>query len=76
MMMHGLTLILSLDLCIQTLIDAGTGADEDIVVSSARAYVHALNKMIGWMSASNKVTPVTSKSSSSMSSVDGLAAAR
>jgi len=29
---------------------SGTGADEDIVVSSARAYVGALNKMIGWLS--------------------------
>jgi 2-isopropylmalate synthase len=29
---------------------SGTGADEDIVVASARAYVSALNKMIGWMS--------------------------
>ncbi len=29
----------------------GVGADEDIVVSSARAYVSALNKMIGWLSA-------------------------
>ncbi len=29
---------------------AGQGADEDIVVSSARAYVAALNKMIGWLS--------------------------
>lgn len=28
----------------------GSGADEDIVVSSARAYVNALNKMVsrGW----------------------------
>lgn len=31
---------------------AGSGADEDIVVASARAYISALNKMIGWMSAS------------------------
>jgi isopropylmalate/homocitrate/citramalate synthase len=29
---------------------SGSGADEDIVVASARAYVSALNKMIGWMS--------------------------
>lgn len=32
------------------LLPAGQGADEDIVVSSARAYVAALNKMIGWLS--------------------------
>lgn len=32
---------------------AGSGADEDIVVSSARAYTGALNKMIGWLSASS-----------------------
>lgn len=31
---------------------AGSGADEDIVVASARAYVAALNKMIGFISAS------------------------
>lgn len=30
---------------------SGTGADEDIVVSSARAYISALNKMIGWLNA-------------------------
>lgn len=30
---------------------SGSGADEDIVVASARAYVSALNKMIGWMGA-------------------------
>lgn len=35
----------------------GTGAHEDIVVSSARAYVSALNKMIGWMSVRQKAAP-------------------
>jgi 2-isopropylmalate synthase len=30
---------------------SGQGADEDIVVSSARAYISALNKMIFWVSA-------------------------
>jgi 2-isopropylmalate synthase len=29
---------------------SGNGADEDIVVASVRAYVTALNKMIGWLS--------------------------
>ncbi len=33
---------------------SGNGADEDIVVSSVRAYVSALNKMIGWMSVANR----------------------
>jgi 2-isopropylmalate synthase len=28
---------------------SGSGADEDIVVASVRAYVTALNKMIGWV---------------------------
>jgi len=32
----------------------GTGADEDIVVSSARAYVTALNKLIGFVASSQK----------------------
>lgn len=31
---------------------SGSGAHEDIVVSSARAYVSALNKLIGWLSVS------------------------
>eukprot|EP00775_Hariotina_reticulata_P011414 gene11414-11561_t len=35
---------------------SGQGADEDIVVSSARAYVAALNKMIGWLSVVNRST--------------------
>jgi 2-isopropylmalate synthase len=33
---------------------SGTGADEDIVVSSARAYVSALNKMVGWLSVAQR----------------------
>ncbi|CAG9466221.1 unnamed protein product [Pedinophyceae sp. YPF-701] len=33
---------------------SGQGADEDIVVSSARAYTSALNKMIGWLAAQAK----------------------
>jgi len=36
---------------------SGNGADEDIVVASARAYVSALNKMIGWMSVAIKPAP-------------------
>lgn len=28
---------------------SGSGADEDIVVASARAYISALNKMISWL---------------------------
>ena len=34
---------------------SGSGADEDIVVSSARAYVSALNKMIAYLSARERV---------------------
>jgi 2-isopropylmalate synthase len=37
---------------------SGTGADEDVVVSSARAYISALNKLISYSSARNQ-TPVT-----------------
>ncbi|KAJ9522811.1 hypothetical protein QJQ45_019799, partial [Haematococcus lacustris] len=36
---------------------SGSGAHEDIVVSSVRAYVSALNKMISWMSKTVKVQP-------------------
>jgi 2-isopropylmalate synthase len=32
---------------------SGMGADEDIVVASARAYVSALNKLISFLSASS-----------------------
>lgn len=35
----------------------GSGANVDIVVASARAYISALNKMIGWMSVAQKVAP-------------------
>ena len=33
---------------------AGTGADDDVVVSSARAYISALNKLISFTSASSQ----------------------
>lgn len=36
---------------------SGSGAHEDIVVSSARAYISALNKMISWMSVAVQVQP-------------------
>ena len=35
---------------------SGQGADEDIVVGSARAYVSALNKLISYYSASKQVS--------------------
>ena len=35
---------------------SGNGADEDIVVGSARAYVSALNKLISYQSASKQVS--------------------
>lgn len=35
---------------------SGNGADEDIVVGSARAYVSALNKLISFYSASSQVS--------------------
>ena len=34
---------------------SGNGADEDVVVGSARAYVSALNKLISYQSASNQM---------------------
>ena len=44
---------------------SGSASHEDIVVSSARAYTSALNKMIGWM---NVNRPSSSKSGASSSS--------
>lgn len=41
---------------------SGTGADEDIVVSSARAYVSALNKMIGYLNTQPQVKPTAQAS--------------
>ncbi len=38
-------------------VPTGSGANVDIVVASARAYISALNKMIGWMSVAQKVAP-------------------
>lgn len=35
---------------------SGNGADEDVVVGSARAYVSALNKLISYQSASNQMS--------------------
>lgn len=35
---------------------SGQGADEDVVVGSARAYVSALNKLISYYSASKQVS--------------------
>ncbi|KAG2492725.1 hypothetical protein HYH03_009137 [Edaphochlamys debaryana] len=56
---------------------SGSGANEDIVVASARAYISALNKMIGWMSVVVKVAPRTKpavgaglSSGASLASVD------
>ncbi|KAG2437518.1 hypothetical protein HYH02_011161 [Chlamydomonas schloesseri] len=54
---------------------SGSGANEDIVVASARAYVSALNKMIGWMSLAQKVAPrsarpTTASGGAALSSVD------
>lgn len=37
---------------------SGSGADEDIVVSSARAYVSALNKMIPYITATSAANSI------------------
>ncbi|PSC68493.1 2-isopropylmalate synthase isoform B [Micractinium conductrix] len=42
---------------------SGSGADEDIVVSSARAYISALNKMIGYIGAKSASDAAVSTSS-------------
>jgi 2-isopropylmalate synthase len=52
---------------------AGSGADEDIVVASARAYVGALNKMIGFISASKPASEASSSRSSDRPAVEGVA---
>lgn len=48
-------------LCVFVTVPPGSGAHEDIVVSSARAYISALNKMIGWLSVAVKVAPRSAK---------------
>jgi 2-isopropylmalate synthase len=57
---------------------AGSGADEDIVVSSARAYVSALNKMVGWLSVASRNTETETsykeRRQASLESVDQQAA--
>ncbi|XP_042517370.1 2-isopropylmalate synthase 1, chloroplastic-like isoform X2 [Macadamia integrifolia] len=42
---------------------SGTGAEMDIVVSSVRAYVSALNKMLGFMTSDSSASRVPSESS-------------
>ncbi|KAI3429866.1 hypothetical protein D9Q98_010177 [Chlorella vulgaris] len=49
---------------------SGSGADEDIVVSSARAYVSALNKMIGFISAKSAASAATAAMLGAASSSD------
>jgi 2-isopropylmalate synthase len=44
---------------------SGNGADNDIVVASARAYVSALNKMIGFLSAQEKAKAAAASASMS-----------
>ncbi len=61
--------------CGRLALHAGSGAHEDIVVSSARAYVSALNKMISWMSATSKVQPAGSGSSGAVRPSKRVAAA-
>ena len=39
----------------------GTGTDDDIIVASARGYVSALNKLIGFIASANK-RPVAEQS--------------
>ncbi|GAX77806.1 hypothetical protein CEUSTIGMA_g5249.t1 [Chlamydomonas eustigma] len=47
---------------------SGQGSHEDIVVASARAYTHALNKMIGWMSSRQSSPSSGSKTTSTTAS--------
>ena len=42
---------------------SGSGADEDIVVSSARAYISALNKMISYISANQSAAALAASAS-------------
>jgi 2-isopropylmalate synthase len=49
---------------------SGSGADEDIVVASARAYVSALNKMISWLRARDAADKGAKPASSSSSAAE------
>ena len=56
---------------------SGGGADEDIVVSSARAYISALNKMIAYLSAEQRAAlQVTEPTVDEGSSQNAVAAAK
>jgi len=50
---------------------SGTGADDDIVVSSVRAYVSAMNKMIAFVSKAEK--RAAHQQAEALQSVDGEA---
>ena len=53
---------------------SGNGANQDIVVASARAYVSALNKLIAFVSASQRAADAAdaAEEPSSASAVRGL----
>lgn len=55
---------------------AGQDLDEDIVVCSARAYLTALNKMIGWVNAINRKRGSSAGSSMASSSAGSSMASR
>jgi 2-isopropylmalate synthase len=48
----------------------GSGADEDIVVSSARAYISALNKAIAYVAARKQISAIRKAVRESMDSMD------
>jgi hypothetical protein len=54
----------------------GQDLDEDIVVCSARAYLTALNKMIGWVNAINRKRGSSAGSSMASSSAGSSMASR
>lgn len=52
----------------------GQGADEDIVVSSARAYVAALNKMISFLSSRQRQAQAAAERSLDVPDAEAVAA--
>jgi 2-isopropylmalate synthase len=53
---------------------SGSGADEDIVVASARAYVSALNKMIAYLSVQESAENAASLASTDSEPKESIAA--
>jgi hypothetical protein len=69
----GWAAMLATTLVLLLLLLAGQDLDEDIVVCSARAYLTALNKMIGWVNAINRKRGSSGSSMASSSAGSSMA---